>query len=310
MNRTLLRVVLSLACAISLGTPLSTYGASFIRDGTDGNLEIGLTDGVRILGFLFGGRPKTLECMAAADCDANAEVELTDGVYLLNFLFLGQSPPPAPFPDCGAPLADDLSCETYPNCSPPPACIDADALARLTAANTPRNACIPPSTPQVLTLQLSFCSEAAGPPSDEGQEPTVGCAVEISVLGATADLASQLLQLSIQGGIADTPLKVVDLIGTETTCNVQASFEATANIPVVGEVSGPAFEITGLGVATLADVTFTLNASGGELCSLLQGASALFSGDLATEVEAAINENLGSIAEAISHSRVCLSTSE
>lgn len=307
MSRTPLKLVLSLACALSMGTSLSTQGAPFVRGDTDGNLEIGLTDGMRILAFLFGGRPKTLECMAAADCDDNAEIELTDGVYLLNFLFLGQAAPAAPFPDCGLPKAESLSCETYPDCSPSEACIDATTLALVTLANTPRSACIPPSTPQVLTLQLSFCSEAAcPPPQGEGQDATLGCAVEISVLAVKADVASQVLELSLQGSITDTPLQVVDLLGTETTCNVQASFEGTANIPLLGEVRGSAFEVTGLGVATLADESFVLSASGGELCSLLQGASALFSGDLAAEVEASMNENLGSLAEAVVGARVCL----
>ncbi len=42
---------------------------------------------------------------------------LTDGIRILNFLFSGDEPPASPFPDCGIdPTQDELTCESYFSC--------------------------------------------------------------------------------------------------------------------------------------------------------------------------------------------------
>ena len=89
----------------------------FLRGDADPTGELNLSDGVRILLYLFqGGSPPA--CMDAADVDDNSEVNLTDPVYLLNWLFQQGPPLPAPSLDCGEdPTDDELSCGDNAPCA-------------------------------------------------------------------------------------------------------------------------------------------------------------------------------------------------
>ncbi len=92
----------------------------FVRGDADSNGQIELTDGVRILNYLFtGGRAPT--CDDAADTDDKGDHNITDGILVLNWLFTGGRVPPPPSPstttyapgDCGAdPTADVFGCES------------------------------------------------------------------------------------------------------------------------------------------------------------------------------------------------------
>lgn len=108
-------VVELLASGCSVGEPPA--GPAFRRGDTNGDRRLDLSDGVRILGYLFLGA-SPLECLDAGDADDNGVLELTDGVRILGHLFLGGAPPPAPGPTvCGEdPTLDALGCAAFPSC--------------------------------------------------------------------------------------------------------------------------------------------------------------------------------------------------
>ena len=91
-------------------------GAIFLRGDADSDLSVELTDAILVLNYLFlAGRAPG--CMDSADMDDNSAIDLSDAIYVLNYLFLGGRLPPAPFPGCGEDSsADELDCESYPDC--------------------------------------------------------------------------------------------------------------------------------------------------------------------------------------------------
>ena len=97
--------------------PLGGGGPLFRRGDADLNGVVELTDVVNLLGFLFLGAPRTLDCMDAADADDTGVVELTDAIFSLGWLFLGDPkslPDPGPF-TCGVDpttAGDPLDCVT------------------------------------------------------------------------------------------------------------------------------------------------------------------------------------------------------
>ena len=99
--------------AEALGEPLWTSedGIAFVRGdcNADGNVDI--SDAVRDLRFCFSGA--SVPCAAACDTDGDGTpcTGVTDGVRLLMYLFRRGAPPPAPFPDCGT-VAGEVDCET------------------------------------------------------------------------------------------------------------------------------------------------------------------------------------------------------
>jgi hypothetical protein len=111
------------ALAMLSSSPSPARAASFLRGDADAGGSLEITDGIRILGFLFLGRPAALDCPDAADADDSGELNITDGIYVLSFLFTGGPAPPAPFPRCGPdPTPDRLECPQFTGCpkSPPP----------------------------------------------------------------------------------------------------------------------------------------------------------------------------------------------
>src|SRR5262245_41738838 len=102
---------------VSLLTGSSLEGASFVRGDVDASGTLDLSDGIRVLGYLFLGSPATLDCEDAADVDASGTIDLSDAIYLLSYLFLGGEAPSAPFPSCGPnPPPGGLGCASYPRC--------------------------------------------------------------------------------------------------------------------------------------------------------------------------------------------------
>src|SRR5258705_2162936 len=100
---------------VFLLTGSSLESASFIRGDADASGNLDLSDGIRVLGYLFLGSPATLDCEDAADVDASGTIDLSDAVYLLSYLFLGGEAPAAPFPTCGPnPPPGGLGCASYP----------------------------------------------------------------------------------------------------------------------------------------------------------------------------------------------------
>jgi hypothetical protein len=78
-----------------------SFGKSFIRCDCNGDLEVDLSDAVRMLGHLFLGAPPCV-CGEAGDCNDDDELDLSDPIFALTHLFLNsQLVPPAPFPDPG-----------------------------------------------------------------------------------------------------------------------------------------------------------------------------------------------------------------
>ena len=80
----------------------------FIRSDCDGNGTTDITDAVGIFQFLFLGAA-TPACLDACDTNDTGDLDISDGIHTLISLFLGESPPPAPYPEAGSdPTPDRL----------------------------------------------------------------------------------------------------------------------------------------------------------------------------------------------------------
>jgi hypothetical protein len=115
MSRTSLTVIACLSLCL-LSPPLARASTLLRRGDADANALLDLTDGVRILDYLFlGAQP--LPCEDAGDADDSGTLDLSDAVYIFLHLFLGGPPPASPFGDCGSDTsADSLGCERFPPC--------------------------------------------------------------------------------------------------------------------------------------------------------------------------------------------------
>jgi hypothetical protein len=92
-----------------------TRGLLFVRGDSNHDHRLDVSDGVRILDFLFqGGAAPT--CMDAADVNDSGAVDISDASAVFAFLFLGGSAPPGA--DAGRfqgdRTPDALECESYP----------------------------------------------------------------------------------------------------------------------------------------------------------------------------------------------------
>jgi hypothetical protein len=73
----------------------------FLRGDADSNGRVNITDGIRLLSYLFIGI-SSISCPVSADVDDNDLLEITDGIGILNYLFMGGSDPEPPGPwTCG-----------------------------------------------------------------------------------------------------------------------------------------------------------------------------------------------------------------
>src|SRR3989338_1718899 len=89
-----------LVMAFMFITPLSSALEScddpVIRGDADGDSRLTLTDGIRILDFLFRGGPAP-ECTEAADFNEDGSVNIADVIKLFSFLFQGGPGPINPY---------------------------------------------------------------------------------------------------------------------------------------------------------------------------------------------------------------------
>ncbi len=111
MRRSVFAIVLVLA-----------FGAGaaddFRRGDANADGAVDLSDAVRVLLHLFGGR--SLSCADAADANDSGVVDVADAIFTLSYLFAGGSAPASPWSSCGPdPTADPLGCESFPPCGVP-----------------------------------------------------------------------------------------------------------------------------------------------------------------------------------------------
>ncbi len=86
----------------------------FLRGDCNQDTSVDISDGIRVLGFLFLGL-EAPDCLAA--CAGNGQnLDLSSAVFIFNFLFLGGPTIPSPFPRPGYsqnPADVDAGCESY-----------------------------------------------------------------------------------------------------------------------------------------------------------------------------------------------------
>jgi hypothetical protein len=102
---------LSGATYVIFGRPEWRLASRFRRGAVRGMETLDISDGIRLLDYLFRGGPEP-PCLDAADADDSGVLELTDAVRIFGYLFLGADAPPPPGPlDCGVdPTDDGLGC--------------------------------------------------------------------------------------------------------------------------------------------------------------------------------------------------------
>ncbi len=107
---------LSRAIFVAFGPVSEAPTVRFRRGAVRGEEALEISDGIRLLGYLFL-REDEPSCLDAADADDSGELNLSDAVWIFRYLFLGGDAPPDPGPaTCGEdPTDDDLGCVT-PGC--------------------------------------------------------------------------------------------------------------------------------------------------------------------------------------------------
>ena len=83
-NLLLIATVLYVPCGFSR----TSEAVEFVRGDTTNDGVIDISDGVRVLAFLFGGGPEPT-CADTSDSNDSGEVDLSDAIYVFSFLFLG-----------------------------------------------------------------------------------------------------------------------------------------------------------------------------------------------------------------------------
>lgn len=119
--------------AVLLGGTVTVPAAAtrFIRGdcNADANAGCNVTDAIFLLSHLFIGSAQEPPCATACDANDDGALDLSDAVYLLLHCFAGGTPPPLPYPDCGADPepAPELDCAAFSPCAPIPTCAPQDA---------------------------------------------------------------------------------------------------------------------------------------------------------------------------------------
>ena len=92
------------------------HAADFKRGDVNEDGTFDLADGITMLQYMFSGGVGY--CVDAYDYDDDGMVNLADAVSGFNYLFLNGAAPAEPFAECGPdPVADNLECESYADCS-------------------------------------------------------------------------------------------------------------------------------------------------------------------------------------------------
>ena len=90
----------------------------FLRGDCDGSgvIEGSVNDAIANFQYCFAGRIVPCKSACDADGDGNPCSGVTDGLRILLYVFQSGNPPPTPFPDCGT-AEGEVDCETQPmNC--------------------------------------------------------------------------------------------------------------------------------------------------------------------------------------------------
>ncbi len=107
---------LTLLVLFLVGTDMGAQ-SQFVRSDVNVDGAVDISDAIFSLEYLFteGGTEPT--CLAAGDSNDDGTMDISDPMYTLLYLFVGDSEPPAPFPNCGEdPTADFLSCTSFERC--------------------------------------------------------------------------------------------------------------------------------------------------------------------------------------------------
>ncbi len=94
--------------SVELESEVRVERVRFVRGDLNDDLQLDVSDGIRLLLHLFRGL--RISCPAAADVNDDVQVDVTDAIHVLNYLFKNGPPIPLPFPNCGE-AAPGLSCE-------------------------------------------------------------------------------------------------------------------------------------------------------------------------------------------------------
>ncbi len=87
----------------------------FIRGDANVDGLVDIADVVLSLDHLVNGA--SVECDLALDANDDNAKDIADPIFTLNYLFQSGSPPPAPYPNCGAdPTVCELSCGSFDVC--------------------------------------------------------------------------------------------------------------------------------------------------------------------------------------------------
>ncbi len=87
---------------------LPESGPLFARGDSDSSGEVNLSDGVKVLNFLFLGLEEP-ECIDAADANDDGSLDLSDAVRIFGWLFLGDPAPPDPTPSATVYVSEDCA---------------------------------------------------------------------------------------------------------------------------------------------------------------------------------------------------------
>jgi len=106
------------------GTPGESNGSGggggpvFRRGDVNDDVNVDISDAVRVLAYLFGG-VETPPCVDSGDTNDDGAINITDAIFLLNYLFVGNLELPAPAGGaCGEdPSEDSLGCVVSTACN-------------------------------------------------------------------------------------------------------------------------------------------------------------------------------------------------
>jgi len=118
------KLLLAIACVVLLVTPTiqiadahhESYQRRFLRGDANFDGVINISDGQRIVDFLFLGTCCPWWCFEGLNVNADEFIDLSDAVYLFSFLFGGG--PDIPPPVCSPFVHDfflDVSCQCQIN---------------------------------------------------------------------------------------------------------------------------------------------------------------------------------------------------
>ena len=86
-------------------------GELFVRGDVTGDGLVDISDGFRVVTYLFAGGDEPA-CMVAADTNNDGRIDLTDTLVFFRYLYLGGEKPFMPYPGCGQdPTPDAFGCE-------------------------------------------------------------------------------------------------------------------------------------------------------------------------------------------------------